>query len=207
MAAARPTRGVFREIERRGLLLVTDPVLPSVTSLVAGEPVRGSWWSHPKAHEIYAVLQSLDAEQSLMLVKLISQKETFVHESLWPELFIIATARESWQMKGLSAGALALLAKVEKLGSLRLDEVGRGFDRKALGRAARELEERLLVHGSQVHGETGSHQKLLSSWNHRARSLTVGARSLSPTEARRRLESRTEGKLPWQKASQRNEPR
>jgi hypothetical protein len=199
MAAPRPTLGVLREIERRGLLLVTDPVLPSVTTVVAGEPVRGSWWSHPKAHEIYAVLQSLEEERSVMLVKLVSKKETFVHESLWPELFVIATAKESWQMKGLSARALALLAKVEKLGSLRLDEVGRGFDRKALSRVAQELEERLLVHGRQVHGESGAHQKLLSSWNHRARSLTVGIRSITPAEARRAIESRTEGKLPWQR--------
>ena len=37
---------VERELERIGLLLEHDKELPSVTLLVAGEPIRGSWWGH-----------------------------------------------------------------------------------------------------------------------------------------------------------------
>ena len=38
----------LKELKRYGLLLVTDARLPSLVALVAGAPVRGSWWSHPR---------------------------------------------------------------------------------------------------------------------------------------------------------------
>lgn len=197
MAAPSVGRQVLREIERHGVLLVTDPVLPSVTAIVAGEPVSGSWWSHPRAHEIFAVLTSLEEEQGVLRVKLISKKETFVHRSLWPQLFAVATSRDDWQTAGLSARARALLEKVEKYGAVRLDEIGRGFDRKALSRAARELEERLLVHGDQMHTEKGAHAKVLSSWRERATKMDVRFDGVDLASARALFEARTEGKLPW----------
>jgi hypothetical protein len=190
---------VLREIEKRGILLVTDPVLPSVTGIVTGEPVSGSWWSHPRAHEIFAVTTSLEEDPAVLLVKLVSRKETFVHRSLWPQLFAIATSKADWQTSGLSARARALLEKVESYGAIRLDELGRGFDRKALGRAARELEERLLVHGDQMHTEKGAHAKLLSSWTERAKKLNVSFEGIDIESARAAFEERTTGKLPWQR--------
>lgn len=199
MTAPAIGKKVLREIEKRGILLVTDPVLPSVTGMVAGEPVSGSWWSHPRAHEIYAVLTSLEEDLGVLLVKLVSKKETFIHRSLWPQLFAIASSREDWQTSGLSARARALLEKVESYGAIRLDELGRGFDRKALGRAGRELEERLLVHGDQVHTEKGAHAKLLSSWTERAKKLDVRFEGIDVAKARSAFEERTTGKLPWQR--------
>jgi hypothetical protein len=197
MAAPSVGKQVLREIEKRGILLVTDPVLPSVTAIVAGEAVSGSWWSHARSHEIYAVLTSLEEEQGLLRAKLIGKKETFIHRSLWPELFAIATSREEWQMSGLSARARALLEKVDRYGAVRLDELGRGFDRKALSRAARELEERLLVHGDQIHTEKGAHAKLLEGWTERAKKLNVGFDGVDTASARSRFEELTEGRLPW----------
>jgi len=190
---------VLREIEKRGILLVTDPVLPSVTGIIAGEPVSGSWWSHARAHEMYAVLTSLEEEQGVLRVKLISKKETFVHRSFWPQLFAVATSREDWQTTGLSARARALLEKVETYGAIRLDELGRGFDRKALSRAARELEEKLLVHGDQVHTDKGAHAKLLSSWTERAQKLNVSFDGIGVASARAAFEALTTGRLPWQR--------
>ena len=35
-----------------------------------------------------------------------------------------------------------------------------------LGDAARELEKRLLVIGTQFHGESGAHEKRLETWDH-----------------------------------------
>jgi hypothetical protein len=199
MAAPSVGKRVLREIEKQGILLVTDPVLPSVTGIVAGEPVSGSWWSHPRAHEIYAVLTSLEEDLGVLLVKLVSKKETFVHRSLWPQLFAVATSRDDWQTARLSARARALLEKVESYGAIRLDELGRGFDRKALSRAARELEEKLLVHGDQVHTEKGAHAKLLSSWTERAKNLNVSFAGIDVSDARAAFEARTEGRLPWQR--------
>ena len=50
---------VLSSLESFGLLLVSDRAFPSVAGLVAGEPVRGSWWSHPMAHTIFAVDEML----------------------------------------------------------------------------------------------------------------------------------------------------
>jgi hypothetical protein len=199
MAAPSVGKQVLREIEKRGILLVTDPLLPSVTGIVTGEAVSGSWWSHSRAREIYAVLTSLEEENGLLRAKLIAGKETFVHRSLWPQLFAVATSREDWQTRGLSARARALLAKVETYGAIRLDELGRSFDRKALSRAARELEEKLLVHGDQVHTEKGAHAKLLSSWTERAKKLNVSFEKIDVASARAAFEEKTAGRLPWQR--------
>jgi hypothetical protein len=195
--AAAVGKKVLREIEKRGILLVTDPVLPSVTAMVTGESVSGSWWSHARAHEIFSVLESLGEDPELLRAKLIAKKETFVHRSLWPELLAVATSREDWQMSGLSARARALLEKVERYGAVRLDELGRGFDRKALSRAARELEERLLVHGDQVHTDKGAHAKLLGAWSELAKKRNVAFDGVDTAGARARFEERTEGRLPW----------
>jgi hypothetical protein len=193
-----PSR-ILRQIERQGLLLVTDAVLPSVTRMVAGEPVKGSWWSHPKGRQIYSVLTRLADDPSLVLVKLVEGKLTFVHRALWPELLAVATARETWQMKGLSREAKALLAKVDSDGSVELD-------RKA-SRAARDLEERLLAYGSQVHTESGAHAKVLTSWPHWARSAKVRAWRMDPKAARAAFETKTEGTLPWQSRATKNAER
>src|SRR3972149_11442712 len=199
MAAPSVGKQVLSEIEKQGILLVTDPVLPSVTGIVAGEPVSGSWWSHPRAHEIYAVLTSLEEDLGVLRVKLVSKKETFVHRSLWPQLFAVAPSREDWQTAGLSARARALLEKVESYGAIRLDELGRGFDRKGLSRAARGREEKLLVRRDQEPTEKGAHAKLLSSWTERAKNLNVSFAGIDVSDARALFEARTEGRLPWQR--------
>jgi len=68
---------------RLGLLLETDARLPSVASLIAGEPIRGSWWAHARAHEIFAALGQFDDHRDAMFTKLISGKVTLVHRKLW----------------------------------------------------------------------------------------------------------------------------
>lgn len=186
---------ILAEIEARGLLLVTDAVLPSVTRMVAGEPVKGSWWSHPKGRRIYSVLTELADDTSLLLVKLVEGKQTFVHRALWPELLAVATARESWQMKGLSREVKALLQKVDSDGSIELD--------RKTSRAARDLEDRLLAHGSQVHTETGAHAKVLTSWSRWASTARVQPGRMDPSTARAALEKKTEGELPWQRRTRR----
>jgi hypothetical protein len=39
---------VMEALECYGILLETDPKLPSAAALVAGSPISGSWWLHPK---------------------------------------------------------------------------------------------------------------------------------------------------------------
>ncbi len=92
----------FRLLEQ-GLLLEADPTLPSLTREIVKKPIRGSWWSHPKGQEIYAVSRALSEHEEVLVTKLVNGKITFVHRRLWPSIFWIATSGDSWQIKGLSA--------------------------------------------------------------------------------------------------------
>src|SRR5438093_284709 len=50
---------VLSILAREGLLLLSDARLPSIAGLVAGAPVRGSWWGHPAGQAIYQVSEAL----------------------------------------------------------------------------------------------------------------------------------------------------
>ena len=185
-------RRVQSELEKHGLLLVTDSALPSVAGIVAGEPIKGSWWSHPKSHAIYAVVEKLDDD--VLLTTLVLNKQTFVHARLWRDLLSVALARDRWQMDGLSKDDRALLQRVDSQGEIRAP-------RKT------ELPSRLLVHAKNIHTETGSHAKVLHSWRASAKEKHFRFRPKDPAAARKTLESIVElwqrdfGKktaLPWQ---------
>jgi hypothetical protein len=75
--------------------------------------VSGSWWGHPRAHEIFAVLNDLADHPDILFTKLVSRKDTLVHRALWPDLLAVGSARSAWQMDGLSDGALELLESVQ----------------------------------------------------------------------------------------------
>ena len=148
-------------LEKYGLLLLQDKKLPSVVGIVTGEAVSGSWWSHPRANEIFRKLQQLD---DVLAVKLIAGKVTFVHPRLAPAIAAIGSAREPWQMHGLSAAAKKLLARVPV---------------SATGAAAKELELRLLVNAREEHTESGKHVTVLEPWP---------ASKLSVEKARKKIE-------------------
>ena len=90
--AGRDFKTALQTLRRLGLLLETDARLPSVASLIAGEPVSGSWWSHASAQEIFITLGQFADHRDVMFTKLISGKVTLVHRKLWPEIFAIGTA-------------------------------------------------------------------------------------------------------------------
>src|SRR5216684_2175259 len=76
------THGVVLESAR-------GPV-PSLAEVIAGEPVRGSWWSHPKSYEIFAVTRAVRDRDDVRVCRLINGKITFVHRRLWPALVRVA---------------------------------------------------------------------------------------------------------------------
>lgn len=136
-----------------GLLMKADAHLPSVTTIVAGEPVSGSWWAHPMAHTIFFALRDLEAHPDILLLKLVAAKDTFVHRRLWPEIAAIALAGDPWQTRRLPPEAQALLDEVNASGSVESE-----------GPIARLLEARLLAHGIQFHSHEGHHRKRLETW-------------------------------------------
>jgi len=73
-------------IEHGMLLESARGPLPSAAEIVAGEPIKGSWWGHPRGHAIYAVLNMLDESPDVARMRLVNGKVTLVHRRLWPAL-------------------------------------------------------------------------------------------------------------------------
>lgn len=197
----------LQTLRRLGLLLETDARLPSVASLIAGEPVSGSWWSHAFAQKIFTTLGQFADHRDVMFTKLISGKVTLVHRKLWPEIFAIGTARAPWQMNGLSKSARNLLEMIDEQGSLRTDQIAwPKWEAEKPGEAARQLEKKLLIHAGQFHTETGAHAKLLESWEAWAKRVGFKGETITIDEAREKMEERLQklnkqfkakAKLPW----------
>ncbi|HEV8661471.1 MAG TPA: hypothetical protein VGS96_22965 [Thermoanaerobaculia bacterium] len=80
---------VRRRLDRYGLLLLQDKKLPSVATIFAGEPMSRSWWSHPRSHEMFRCLRSIEHE--VLTTRLINGKVTYVHKRLWPALAATGT--------------------------------------------------------------------------------------------------------------------
>ncbi len=182
-------------LQELDLLLDTDPKFPSVSGLVVGDAIRGSWWAHPKAHEIFRLACQLRNQPDVLLLKLISGKVTFVNRPLWPAVYAIGVAREPWQTRALSPSAKALLKKV-----------GKESKTGASGDAVRELESKLLVVSESVHTDKGHHAKQIQTWESWARAAKLDRVKLSADEAKTQLEQvvarlnkqfHANGKLPW----------
>jgi hypothetical protein len=78
-------------LEEHGVLLqaAKGPVT-NVAELVAGEPIRGSWWAHPAHDEIFARLNELADHPDVVRLRLVDGKVTLVHRRLWPVLVRLA---------------------------------------------------------------------------------------------------------------------
>jgi hypothetical protein len=64
--------------------------VPSLAQAVAGEPVRGSWWAHPKANDIFQLARSIRSSPDVLVCRLVDGKITYVHRRLWPALVRLA---------------------------------------------------------------------------------------------------------------------
>ena len=177
---------VFLQLQELGLLLLSDANLPSVSGIVTGEKLRGSWWAHKQAQTIFAVSEVLEDHTDVLITKLISDKVTFVHRELWGRVYSIGVAREDWQLKNLSPAAKLLLQAVDAEGTLGTNKLGKKLGTKP----AREIELRLLVHAEQKHSESGAHTKVLETWDTWAERAGFRAKAQSAPAARRFLEQR-----------------
>jgi hypothetical protein len=64
--------------------------LPNVAEMVAGEPIRGSWWSHQRSHAIYEAINRLAGSPDVVRTRLVNGKVTLVHRRVWPALARVA---------------------------------------------------------------------------------------------------------------------
>jgi hypothetical protein len=73
-------------VEHGMLLESARGPIPNVAELVAGEPVSGSWWSHPRSHDIFEAINVLADSPDVVRLRLVRGKVTLVHSRLWPAL-------------------------------------------------------------------------------------------------------------------------
>lgn len=205
-AADNKFKDVIAQLRKLGLLLESDAAFPNVCTLITGERMRGSWWSHPLAQIIFNVNERLEDHSDVLMSKLLSGKVTFVHRKLWPELFAIARAGQSWQTRGLNDASRQLMKLVKKAGSVRTDQISA----KEINSSARELERKLLIYSHQFHTESGKHAKVLETWEHCAE--RVGFDGSEMPDAMDRLEAvvnelnqkfNANATLPWAKQGRR----
>jgi hypothetical protein len=90
-AKAKPSWTKF--VEKHGIVLASAKgSVPSVAEAIAGEPIVGSWWSHPKGQAIFDALSEIDDDTDIRCFKLVDHKITFVHRRLWAALAKLAQA-------------------------------------------------------------------------------------------------------------------
>ncbi|HZY71296.1 MAG TPA: hypothetical protein VFF67_10025 [Thermoplasmata archaeon] len=186
----RARRAVDAALAKYGLLPVSDPEFPSVTSLVAGRPVRGSWWGHPSGQTIYRILTELEEGRRTVCARIIDGKMTFLGRPLARALFSIVARTRPWQLDGLPAAAGALHRFVVRRGAVRHDQLpappaGVGDSWRPM---IRLLESRMLLSVGSVHTEFGRHELELYSWANRRAWYRIRAPGASESWGRGKIE-------------------
>lgn len=80
-------REALNFIKKHGVVLMSarGPI-PNLAEALAGEPIRGSWWGHPKSLHMYRVFETVCDSNQVLVCRLVGGKVTFVHRRLWPTL-------------------------------------------------------------------------------------------------------------------------
>jgi hypothetical protein len=91
MTAKMTSREALAFVERHGIVLqaARGPV-PSLAEAIIGGPIRGSWWGHPRGHEIFQTTRAVCRSPDVLVCKLVDGKVTYVHRRLWPALVRLA---------------------------------------------------------------------------------------------------------------------
>jgi hypothetical protein len=86
-------------VREHGLVLASarGPV-PTLTHAIAGEAIKGSWWSHPQGKRIFALLEAVNADPDILVCRLVDGKITLVHRRLWPALAAAASAFDAGRL-------------------------------------------------------------------------------------------------------------
>ena len=81
----------IRFIKKHGVVLESahGPV-PNLAETVTGKRIRGSWWAHPKAQEIFRLTRAVRDSDDILVCRLVHHKITYVPRRLWPALVRLA---------------------------------------------------------------------------------------------------------------------
>ena len=61
----------------------------NLAELITGEPIRGSWWGHRMASQIFRCSRAVRASKEILVCRLLEGKGTYVHRRLWPALMTL----------------------------------------------------------------------------------------------------------------------
>lgn len=78
-------------VRKHGVVLESahGPV-PCLAEAIAGGPIRGSWWAHPRSRAIFGATRTVRDSKHVLVCRLVGGKVTFVHERVWPALLRLA---------------------------------------------------------------------------------------------------------------------
>jgi hypothetical protein len=84
-------RSAIAFVRKHGVVLesASGPV-PSLAAEIAGGTIRGSWWAHPRGHEIFQATRAVRDSSEVLVCRLVEGKITYVHRRLWPALVCAA---------------------------------------------------------------------------------------------------------------------
>jgi hypothetical protein len=74
-------------VKKHGVVLLSARgAVPSLAEALAGEPIRGSWWGHPKSHQMFRLFEAVCDSGQVLVCRLVGGKVTLVHRRIWPAL-------------------------------------------------------------------------------------------------------------------------
>jgi hypothetical protein len=86
-------------VRQHGMVLVSARgAMPRLTEAIAGEPIKGSWWAHPKSHQIFAILQELGDSPDILVCRFFGGRVTYIHRRLWPAIVKLASHFQADQL-------------------------------------------------------------------------------------------------------------
>ena len=74
-------------VRKHGVVLeaAAGPV-PSLAETIAGGPICGSWWGHPRSHQIFELTRAVRDSEDVLVCRLVNGRVTYVHRRLWAPL-------------------------------------------------------------------------------------------------------------------------
>jgi hypothetical protein len=82
----------FQFIRRHGIVLESaHGSVVTFADAVVGARIRGSWWAHPKSHQIFWLTRAVRESPQVLVCRVVDGKITYVHRRLWPALVRLAS--------------------------------------------------------------------------------------------------------------------
>ena len=74
-------------VRKHGVVLeAATGSVPALAAVIAGAPIRGNWWAHPRRQAIYELTRALRDSRVILVCRLVDGRITYVHRRLWPAL-------------------------------------------------------------------------------------------------------------------------